>query len=123
MNPDRPDLDSEALENLRSIDPDGGNEFLRELVNIFLADTPRRIAEIEQSASTRDKVKLTRAAHSLKGSAGTFGASRLAGLAAEIEGQGQTSEFDQASANVKLLSEEFERLQPALTELREIISP
>jgi HPt (histidine-containing phosphotransfer) domain-containing protein len=121
MTSDPSGLDPQALENLRSIDPEGGAEFVRELVNIFLVDTPQRMAEIEQHTGSRDATKLTRAAHSIKGSAGAFGASRLAALAAEIEAQGLGSEFDHVPSALKLLRDEYERLQPVFARLRQPI--
>lgn len=119
MTAGEPELDRRAIETLLAIDPEGGPEFLRELVVIFLADTPRRLAEIEQGAVSRDGVKLERAAHSLKGSAGAFGATRLAALAADMEAQGQAGEFAQARAGMSALYAEYERLQPAFEQLRQ----
>ncbi|MEY2880632.1 MAG: hypothetical protein RLZZ15_3012, partial [Verrucomicrobiota bacterium] len=45
---DTPIIDPVAIENLRSLNPGDNDEFLREIVAIFLEDTPQRIVELEQ---------------------------------------------------------------------------
>jgi HPt (histidine-containing phosphotransfer) domain-containing protein len=79
MNPetamsDFPVIDSESIENLRSLNPGDGDEFLREIVAIYLEDTPQRIAELEESLASGDTNRFTRAAHSVKGSSANLGA-------------------------------------------------
>ena len=111
-------IDPQAIESLRAISPDDSGEFFRELIDIFLADTPSRIAEIEQSLVTHNAIELSRAAHSIKGSASNFGAAELSGIAAEIEHKGKAEAFAEAAARLPTLKEAFSRLQPALLELK-----
>lgn len=80
-----PALDPQAIENLKAISPDDGGEFLRELVAIFLSDTPKCFADLDAAVASGDAVSGTRAAHSVKGSASNFGAARLANAAKQIE--------------------------------------
>ena len=70
-------IDLQAIENLRALNPGDNDEFLREIVGIFLEDTPQRIAELEQSLAAGDVPKFTRAAHSIKGSSSNLGAMLL----------------------------------------------
>jgi HPt (histidine-containing phosphotransfer) domain-containing protein len=113
-----PYLDPAALDNLRMINPDDGGEFLRELIDIFLADTPNRIAEIEQALAAGHSGNLARAAHSIKGSAGNFGATQLTALARDLEAQGKAGDFASARAGLPALRAEFARVQPALQQLK-----
>jgi HPt (histidine-containing phosphotransfer) domain-containing protein len=113
-----PILDPVAIENLRMINPDDGGEFMRELIDIFLADTPKRFAEIESALATGNSADLSRAAHSVKGSAGNFGATRLSALAREIELHGKNGAFDAARTALPGLRAEFDRVQPALEQLK-----
>jgi len=113
-----PILDPVAIENLRMINPDDGGEFVRELIDIFLADTPRRLAEIESALASGNAADLTRAAHTIKGSASNFGATRLSALAKEIEQQGKGSALAAARTALPALRAEFARVQPALEELK-----
>ena len=111
-------LDPQAIDSLRAISPDDSGEFLHELIDIYLADTPQRITEIEQSLATENAVELTRAAHSIKGSSSNFGATELAAIAGEIEHKGKTGAFAEAQARLPTLKEAFNRLRPALLELK-----
>jgi HPt (histidine-containing phosphotransfer) domain-containing protein len=113
-----PFFDPQALENLRAINPDDGGEFLRELVDIFLADTPLRLAEIEQALAAGNAGDLTRAAHSIKGSSSNFGASRLTDLARDLETCSKAGNFDDARASLPALQAEFNRLRPAFEQLK-----
>lgn len=80
-----PAIDPEAIENLRALDTDGDNAFLREIVGIFLQDTPQRLTELRTSLAAGDITRFARAAHSLKGSASNLGAVRLSAAAAKLE--------------------------------------
>lgn len=111
-------LDPQAIDSLRAISPDDSGEFLHELIDIYLADTPLRITEIEQSLATGNAIELTRAAHSIKGSSSNFGATELAAIAGEIEHKGKTGAFAEAQARLPTLKEAFNRLRPALLELK-----
>ena len=73
-----PILDPAALEGLREI---GGDEFLRDLVDTFLADAPSLLAALRGS----DADEVRRCAHTLKSNAATFGATRLSELCRELE--------------------------------------
>jgi hypothetical protein len=70
-------IDPQSIENLRALNPDDNDEFLREIAGIFFEDTPLRIAELEESLQAADVAKFTRAAHSIKGSSSNLGAMAL----------------------------------------------
>ncbi|MCM0018959.1 MAG: Hpt domain-containing protein [Tagaea sp.] len=63
-----------------------GAEILSRLLRTFYNEAAAKIAEFDKlSAANTDKAEMHRAVHSLKSAAGSFGASALAALAAEIE--------------------------------------
>ena len=111
-------IDPAAIESLRAISPDDSGEFLHELIDIYLTDTPLRIIEIESSLAVKNSVELSRAAHSIKGSSSNFGATELAAIACEIEHKGKASAFEEVQARLPTLKEAFNRLRPALLELK-----
>lgn len=82
-----PVIDSESIENLRSLNPGDGDEFLREIITIYLEDTPQRIAELEESLAGGDTPRFTRAAHSVKGSSANLGAMAVRQVAEQLEHQ------------------------------------
>jgi len=110
-------LDMQAIETLRSLSPDDGGEFVRELIAIYLQDTPQRLAEIDQALIKNDAVTLVRAAHSIKGSSGNFGANRLAQLAAEIEHQGKAGNLAALVAPSALLKADYALVAQALEKI------
>lgn len=73
-------LEPAAIENLRQV---GGDEFVAELTQTFLADAPGLLAALHGS----DVAEVHRAAHTLKSNAATFGATRLSNLCLELEAQ------------------------------------
>jgi histidine phosphotransfer protein HptB len=106
-------LDSAAIEGLRGIGPDAG--FLRELIGIFLQDTPDRLRELESALASGDAAIVTRSAHSIKGSSSNFGALRLSYLAHQIELQGKAANL--VAVNVAELKGEYTRVAEALTRI------
>ncbi len=118
MSDDLP-IDPEAIENLRSLTPDDPNGFLREIIGIFLEDTPARIAELRATLASGDQVGFTRAAHSIKGSAANLGANQLRTLSSELEHQSKTTEISTLGHHIDGLDAAFER---ARVELEKLVS-
>jgi len=80
-----PILDPEAIANLRALSPDDSDAFLKEILSIYLDDTPNRLAELRASRDRGDVVSFTRAAHSIKGSSSNVGAAELRAIAEKLE--------------------------------------
>jgi HPt (histidine-containing phosphotransfer) domain-containing protein len=78
-------IDPAAISALRALNPGDNDEFLREIVGIFFSDMPKRIALLDQNLATGDNSKFSRAAHSIRGSAGNLGAVALRDVAALLE--------------------------------------
>jgi HPt (histidine-containing phosphotransfer) domain-containing protein len=110
-------IDPQAIENLRALNPDDNDEFLREIAGIFLEDTPLRIAELDQSFAAGDVGKFTRAAHSIKGSSANLGAMVLRGAAEVLEHEARTKGLAGVPALVAQVKTEFARAQTALKAL------
>jgi signal transduction histidine kinase/DNA-binding response OmpR family regulator len=84
-----PALDPDAL-----LDRFDGDRALRdEIATIFLEDYPRRLAAIQAAVEQRDPAALQAAAHSLKGSAGTFGAALAVEAALKLELMGRQQDL------------------------------
>jgi len=106
-------IDPQAIADLRDLNP-GDDSFLRDLVQIFLEDTPRRIAEIHTALAMADGRALTIAAHSLKGSAANFGAKPLRDLCERVELCGKKGALEEVPAQLPALAEEFGRVAAEL---------
>ena len=83
-------LDPNALEALRGLQDDGDDDLLGELIDLFLEDTPGRIAGMRDAIAREDWPALASWAHSLKGSCGSLGAQHMAGLCGRLEQHGRS---------------------------------
>src|SRR6185369_3037291 len=83
-------IDPEAIENLRALNPGDNDEFLREIIGIFLEDTPQRLTELDEGLGAGDASKFVRAAHSIKGSSANVGAAALRAAAEKLEHESRT---------------------------------
>ena len=108
-------LDDDALKNLRDL---GGDEFLGEVIDAFLADAPELIATLRRSLDERSSEELRRAAHTLKSNGATLGAAQFAELCRTLEQQAKSGELDGASELVDRIGQEFLALEEALSALR-----
>jgi two-component system, sensor histidine kinase and response regulator len=92
----------------------GDADLLAELVELFLADCPRLLADVSAAVAAGNAMKLKVAAHTLKGSVTHFGARPAVEAAQYLEtlaGQGKLAEAGAAAAR---LEAELQRLEPAL---------
>jgi HPt (histidine-containing phosphotransfer) domain-containing protein len=113
-----PTLRPEAIEALRAVSPGDGDRFLTELIDIFLQDTPLRIKELSEAVSAGDAAVAMRAAHSIKGSAGNFGATAFARLAFECEIAAKAGSLTEVAKKLPTLEATFAAVRSALTILR-----
>jgi CheY-like chemotaxis protein/HPt (histidine-containing phosphotransfer) domain-containing protein len=102
---------------------DGDLELLRELVELFLRDHPRRLDEIREAVAQGLTVDLERAAHALKGSVGNFGAKDAVEAARRLETMGRDDELSSSGGQARAeqayaqLEAELTRLESALLTL------
>jgi HPt (histidine-containing phosphotransfer) domain-containing protein len=82
-------LDATTIQNLVDLD-DGELGLLKEMIEIFREDTPRRIHDILAAADSHNPEELSHAAHALKGGAGALGAAALRYLSADLEALGRS---------------------------------
>lgn len=115
--PDQPVIDPQAIADLRALNPGDNDEFLREIVGIFLDDTPQRIAELDQSLAAGDAPTFTRAAHSIKGSSSNLGATALRTVAAALEEHARRHGLAGVGPLIEPVKTEFARAQAALKTL------
>jgi PAS domain S-box-containing protein len=108
-------LDDAALGNLREL---GGDEFLGEVIDAFLADAPNLIATLRRSLDEGSVEELRRAAHTLKSNGATLGAEGFAELCRTLEQRAKEGELDGASELVDRIEEAYRPLEEALSALR-----
>jgi two-component system, sensor histidine kinase len=107
-----PYLDHAALEGLSQM---AGGRALSELLERFLDGVPVRIHRMRHALATRDTEHLTLLAHSLKGTASTYGAAALAGRAAEVEDHALSGDLKGAARALGGLEGTLATTQAAVT--------
>lgn len=113
-------VDFEAIANLRSLCPDDGDVFLREILTIFIDDTPVRISELHSTRAAGDVGGFVRAAHSIKGSSSNVGASELRMIAEKLEQHARLQGLSAVDGLVTDLEASFGRVK---TELQKLLTP
>ncbi len=104
-----------TLDKVRLLERVGGDRrALAGIARIFLADAPRRLAEIRRAVATADARALRAAAHTLKGAAANFAAAGVTDAALELQQIGDAGEMGEAKAALERLEVELAALRRAL---------
>ena len=107
-------LNRDSLEALKSLQSEGDDGFLKEMIELFLADTPVRFTEMDDALKAGQTQDFVRAVHSIKGASSNFGADDLHDLCAEVEGMGRAGKMTESDDKVRAIHEEFDRVRAAL---------
>lgn len=107
-------LNRDSLEALKSLQSEGDDGFLKEMVDLFLTDTPLRLNDMEAALQDGQQQEFVRAVHSIKGASANFGADDLHALCAEVERMSRAGKMTEAGARIEEVQAEFERVRMAL---------
>jgi HPt (histidine-containing phosphotransfer) domain-containing protein len=107
-------LDAAVLDSLAALQAEGEGDIVKELVEIFLRETPPRFDKLRDFIEGDDAEGLHREAHGLKGTAASLGARRFAQIAKGMEDGGRAGSVEGADVLLRDLREEFERVAAAL---------
>ncbi|MCC2674308.1 MAG: response regulator [Ramlibacter sp.] len=108
-------LDPARLAEFREYD-DEDLTMTREVMGLFVQDTPQRLRALDASVASRDPEALATAAHALKGSAGNIGAMALHEAASQLEALARESWPADADQRVASLHALWARTRPLLAE-------
>jgi len=111
-------LDRVALKNLQEV-LGGEFKFLAELMDSFLEDAPKLLAEMEQYLESGDAVGVRRIAHSLKSNGSDFGAKEFAWLCKELEVSSKEGSLEGAADLVAKIRAEYAGVATVLQTVRE----
>jgi CheY-like chemotaxis protein/HPt (histidine-containing phosphotransfer) domain-containing protein len=95
----------------------GDRSLLRQLIAIFLADSPNGLARIQDALEHRDLDALKRAAHAFRGSVSIFAAPAAVHSAVELETISRDGNLPGAEDAFARLQDDVRRLQKALATL------
>ncbi|MDZ8183862.1 MAG: PAS domain S-box protein [Nostoc sp. ChiSLP02] len=106
-------LDAKIIKSLRNI-LRGDRLAFAELIECYLAETPRLVENISTAIVTEDIQTLWKAAHQLKSSSACVGAIALAQLCKQLEAQGRSNNFQGSLEIISQLHQEYEYVKTAL---------
>jgi signal transduction histidine kinase/DNA-binding response OmpR family regulator/HPt (histidine-containing phosphotransfer) domain-containing protein len=124
QSPDEaPTVDLATLDRLRRT-VGGDAAALAELIDTFLEDAPRLLADLRQSLERGDAAGVRLAAHSLKSNGADFGARAFADLCRRLEALGKAGTLEGAGDLLQEIEAEYARVRGALAAARaELPSP
>jgi HPt (histidine-containing phosphotransfer) domain-containing protein len=96
-----------------------GADFIGELVDAYLDDTPRLISELTEALAQRDAIKFSRTAHSIKSSSASLGALPFSILAKELEMIGKQGDLNGLESKVKHLQAYYLQVQQQLEAMKD----
>src|ERR1700730_3307932 len=104
-------VDMAVLTSFEEVQLDGAPDLIVELIDLYLADAPHRLAAIEEALTRKDEPALKRAAHSLRGSSANLGGLQVALICEELERIECNDGFAGVQALLSCLAEEFARVR------------
>jgi len=110
-----PVIDTTTFNELKQM---SGDDFINELIDTFLEDAPKMIAEIKSALAANNVDSFRRAAHSMKSNAATFGASQLAALAKDLEMLGKENKLHETGDRLKALEDAYTSVRDELTGMK-----
>jgi CheY-like chemotaxis protein len=110
--------DAEVLDRATALANLGGDEdVLAEVAQTFLVECSRLMSEVREAIHRRNSSALEHAAHSMKGSVGTFAARKAFETARRLEELGHEGKLTDAEGVFASLEAEINRLKPEMESL------
>ena len=110
-------INMDIVEELLSLSDQGDPELLIDLIQMYLQDSPNKLAEINAGLEAQDYERVERAAHSLKGSAGNLGAVLVQRDCDQLQQASRRHELDAIRTGVSDLALHFDDAKRALQAL------
>jgi two-component system, sensor histidine kinase and response regulator len=118
--PDQTAPTEQVFDRNAALDRVEGNwELLQEIVSLFFDEIPRLLSAVQEPIARRDAKALERAAHTLKGAVGNFGAKGAFDAALRLEAMGRGRDLTNVAEAYAELEKEVTHLKGALAALRE----
>src|SRR5262249_4905322 len=96
----------------------GDRKLLAELIDVFLADTPKVLRRVKRGAKSGEAKQLKDSAHALKGSVGNFESGRAFESVRRVETLAKENKFPEVPEAMRVLEMEIEKLCQSLRDLK-----
>ena len=116
-------INMSVVAELLDLCDDGDTELIVDLIEMFLEDGPDRVREVREGLETEDWERVERAAHSLKGSSGNLGASKVQDVSEALQLASRLDIQTPDAKRIRQLSEELRKnYDDADRALRELLA-
>lgn len=112
-------LNFTRLDQIRELDPSGGNSLLHKILQAFLESAESNIHQLEQAIANNDAESLRQSAHALKSSSGNIGADDLSAIFKQMEAAARAGELAPAKTLLESMRQQY---QSAITEINQILN-
>ncbi|HEY9750514.1 MAG TPA: response regulator, partial [Allocoleopsis sp.] len=109
----QPVLDPEALETMRQMAGEDAIEFLTDIIECYLQETPKLFQAFRVALEAQDSVTFQHTTHTLKSSSATLGALRLTRLCQGLQ-QASLEEVSVIASYLRQLEAEYHQVKSAL---------
>ena len=108
-------IDASALEAIRLVDPQGGNELVSQVITLYISNAGTLLRALEQAVAGGECSAIRSASHTLKSSSRQVGAFKLAELCNQVENAARNKQYDSSGQTLSLIKAEFANIETALT--------
>ncbi|MGD0037030.1 MAG: Hpt domain-containing protein [Bacteroidota bacterium] len=102
------------LTRLQELEQETDSEFVIELIDIYMNETPKQIQAIAAALTAQASAPLMIAAHTLKGSSLNLGAKQLGALCLKLEELGRAGKSIPEGNNIAEIENEYENVKTML---------
>lgn len=113
MTPE-PRIDPTVIDELIDLGPETGVQLVRDLIELFSAEAPSRVAAMRHGLQHRDLKEVSHAAHAMRGGAGNLGAVGIGALCSRVEVEARTDNIEAMQELVDQIEAELAAVQRAL---------
>jgi HPt (histidine-containing phosphotransfer) domain-containing protein len=110
-------IDTSVLDSYRDFMEEDADEFIRDVLNEFYTNAEELLVTLNTPPTQSSLEEFVRAAHTLKSTSATVGATQLSKTAAEIEAKGKAGEIAAMAPLVTTLRKTYEEAKAKLEEI------
>jgi HPt (histidine-containing phosphotransfer) domain-containing protein len=107
-------IDGKVLQSFRKMVNENADEILAEMIDCYLEDAPKLLEAIAQAVTQGDAKQLRQAAHTLKSSSLTLGATTLSNFCKDLELMSRSGNANYEVDKLPELEAEYKRVKAAL---------
>jgi signal transduction histidine kinase/DNA-binding response OmpR family regulator/HPt (histidine-containing phosphotransfer) domain-containing protein len=109
-----PVINDSALEAIRALDPNGGDEILQRIINLYIDNANTLLQTLEQAMASGKIDDIRSSSHTLKSSSNQVGAIRLAEMCREVENEARNQRYDASGKLLSSIQQEFSNARVVL---------